>query len=332
MMTKLKGSAVLVLCAAAVACDRGTTAPATSSLEPVNAVIQTKKSGKDDAPALAIGHRGASGYAPEHTIASYDLALDLGADYIEQDLQLTKDGVLVAMHDPTLDRTARGDAANCKGLVIEKTLAQIKTCDVGIWFNQAFPDLARPEYVGQRIPTLQEVFERYQHGVNYYIETKNPEDAPGMEEKLLDLLDRYNLGRDAVRNYQVLIQSFSDASLKKIHGLDPELPLIQLYTGLPSATIRGTLDQVKTYAVGIGPSKGSVDAALVEAAHARCLDVHPYTVNVATEMAALLALGVDGMFTNNLDRLNALLGKDEAHGKQGAKRAADAHEDCVSGS
>src|SRR5262245_44060883 len=109
---------------------------------------------------LAIGHRGASGYAPEHTFASYDRAIELRADYIEQDLQLTKDGVLVAMHDPTLDRTARGSAENCKGLVIEKTLAQIKTCDVGSWFNAAFPQHARPEYVGQKIPTLEEIFKR----------------------------------------------------------------------------------------------------------------------------------------------------------------------------
>ena len=63
-----------------------------------------------DAPVLNIGHRGASGYAPEHTFASYDLALELGADYIEQDLQLTKDGVLVVLHDETLDRTARPTA------------------------------------------------------------------------------------------------------------------------------------------------------------------------------------------------------------------------------
>ena len=98
-----------------------------------------------DAPVLAIGHRGASGYAPEHTIASYDLALALGADYIEQDLQLTKDGVLVVLHDPTLDRTARGPAENCTGSRRStKTLAQIKTCDVGSWFNDAFPEYARP--------------------------------------------------------------------------------------------------------------------------------------------------------------------------------------------
>jgi len=139
---------------------------------------------------LNIGHRGASGYAPEHTFASYDLALKLGADYLEQDLQQTKDGVLVVMHDETLDRTARGPAANCTGLVRDKTLAQIKTCDVGSWFNQANPSAARPEYVGLRVPTLEEVFRRYGKRVNYYIETKSPESADHMEEALLALLSR----------------------------------------------------------------------------------------------------------------------------------------------
>ena len=90
-------------------------------------------------PVVNIGHRGASGYAPEHTLAAYDLALGLGADYIEQDLQITSDGVLVVLHDATLDRTARGAAENCTGLVSTKTLAQIKTCDVGRWFNDANP-------------------------------------------------------------------------------------------------------------------------------------------------------------------------------------------------
>ena len=71
---------------------------------------------------LNIGHRGASGLAPEHTFAAYDLALRLGADYIEQDLQVTKDGVLVVIHDETLDRTASGPAANCTGPVDQKTL------------------------------------------------------------------------------------------------------------------------------------------------------------------------------------------------------------------
>ncbi len=283
----------------------------------------------EDAPVLNIGHRGASGYAPEHTIPAYDLALRMGADYIEQDLQLTKDGVLVALHDDTLDRTARPTAesepGDCTGLVIEKTLAQIKTCDVGTWFNETYPQYAKPEYVGLKIPTLEEVFQRYGTGVNYYIETKNPEAAPGMEEELLRLMDEYGLTEPAAAKWQVLIQSFSPLSLQKIHALDPSLPLIQLYFGAESsATIQATLDVARTYAVGIGPSKSDVDAALVEAAHARCLDIHPYTVNETKEMEGLIALGVDGMFTNFPDRLEAVLGKSAAGGKSGAKLAAEA--------
>src|SRR5439155_1528352 len=131
-------------------------------------------------PVLNIGHRGASGYAPEHTFASYDLALKLGADYIEQDVQMTSDGVLVVTHDETLDRTARGPAEDCTGPVKTKTLAQIKRCDAGSWFG--------PQFEGERIPTLEEVFQRYGRQANYYIETKSPEIYPGMEEALLALL------------------------------------------------------------------------------------------------------------------------------------------------
>jgi glycerophosphoryl diester phosphodiesterase len=159
-----------------------------------------KKAPAED-QVLNIGHRGASGYAPEHTLASYDLAKKLGADYIEQDLQLTKDGVLVVLHDATLNRTVRSTAESepddCTGLVIEKTLAQIKTCEVGSWFNEEYPQYARDEYVGLEVPTLEEVFRRYRKSVNYYIETKNPAAAPGMEEELLRLMDKYHLTKPA---------------------------------------------------------------------------------------------------------------------------------------
>ena len=290
-----------------------------------------------DAPVLNIGHRGASGYAPEHTFASYDLALQMGADYIEQDLQMTKDGVLVVMHDETLDRTAEAPPGVpkrfCSGPVIKRTLEQIKMCDVGSWFNEAYPQYARPEYVGLQIPTLEEVFQRYGTSVNYYIETKNPEAAPGMEEELLRLMDKYGLMEPAAQNWQVLIQSFSSASLQKIHALEPSLPLIQLYSDTEtSETIQAQLDLVRTYAVGIGPSKTDVDAALVDAAHVRCLDVHPYTVNETAEMRSLIATGVDGMFTNFPDRLDAVLRKSAAGGKTGAGLAANASRTCRAGS
>lgn len=284
-------------------------------------------------PVVNIGHRGASGLAPEHTFAAYDLALKKGADYIEQDVQLTSDGVLVSLHDTTLDRTARGPAENCTGAIRSKTLAQVKTCDMGIWFNQAFPQLARPEYVGQRIPTLEEVFRRYRLRsnlpTNFYIETKDPQLSLGMEEELLRLMGLYGLLNPAADRWHVLIQSFAPESLQKIHALNPTLPLIQLS---PVGTgVEPTLDVVATYAVGIGPSSGGVTAALVNAAHQRCLDVHPYTVNDPGQMANLVALGVDGMFTNFPDRLDAVLGANVGAANQVAANAAANNRACRSG-
>lgn len=289
---------------------------------------------KDAETVLNIGHRGASGYAPEHTLPSYDLALRQGADYIEQDLQLTRDGVLVVLHDETLDRTARPTAesepGDCTGLVREKTLAQIKTCDVGSWFNEAYPEYASEEYAGLKIPTLEEVFQRYRKSAAYYIETKSPESAPGMEEELLRLMDEYGLREPSAERWQVLIQSFSPASLQKIHAADPSLPLIQLFSGAEtSETIQARLDETAPYAVGIGPSKNDVDPALVEASHARCLDLNPYTVNEPAEMERLIGIGVDGMFTNFPDRLDAVLGPDAVDGrKRAAALAEQANAEC----
>src|SRR5687767_2533648 len=125
----------------------------------VGAAAQTQST--LEGPVLDIGHRGASAYAPEHTFAAYDLALDQGADYIEIDLQMTADGVLVALHDKTLNRTA--DAPEgvpegyCRGLVSKKTLEQIKMCDAGSWFSAEYAELEEP----LRIPTLDEIFDRY---------------------------------------------------------------------------------------------------------------------------------------------------------------------------
>jgi glycerophosphoryl diester phosphodiesterase len=285
-----------------------------------------------DAPVVNIGHRGASGLAPEHTFASYDLALKLGADYIEQDLQMTKDGVLVVMHDKTLNRTATAPegvpARYCRGPVIKRTLKQIKKCDVGSWFNEEYPQHAKPGYVGLKIPTLEQLFKRYGKDANYYIETKNPDAAPGMEEKLLRLMRKYELIRPAARNWQVLIQSFSPESLQKIHHLRPSLPLIQLYFAGSSKTVRTDLNETKAYAVGIGPDQKDVDARLVSAAHRRCLAVHPYTVNEKPDMKALISLGVDGMFTNFPNRLDKVLGAEAADAKVAARQSAEAYRAC----
>lgn len=285
-----------------------------------------------DAPVLNVGHRGASGQAPEHTIPAYDRALAAGADFIEQDLQLTRDGVLVVVHDSMLDRTARPTGASgpgdCTGPVISKTLDQIKTCEVGSWFNEAHPEYARREYVGLKVPTLEQVFRRYGRNTNYYIETKSPEQAPGMEEELLRLLGEYGLIEPSREGWRVLIQSFSPASLQKIHNKRPALPLIQLYGRQGSSAVRTFLGKAQAYAAGIGPAKEDADGPLVEAAHDRRLDVHPYTVNELTEMRRLVNLGVDGVFTNFPNRLGRVLGEEAAGGNTAAGLAAKASRPC----
>jgi glycerophosphoryl diester phosphodiesterase len=276
---------------------------------------------------IVIGHRGASGYAPEHTLASYDLALRLGADYLEQDLQMTKDGVLVVLHDDTLDRTTGG---SCSGRVIDRTLEEVQRCDAGSWFNSAHPEHARPEYVGLRIPTLEEVLARYVEGASFYIETKNPEDAPGMEEALIALLDQFGLREPARAEWRVLIQSFSESSLRKIHAMDPTLPLIQLVRArwATAETIRARLPEIREYAVGIGPSWRDADARLVEAARSHCLEVHPYTVNDPARMQQLTDMGVSGMFTDVPDVLLAQRPADEPRGRAALRAAAERNRAC----
>ena len=255
--------------------------------------------------ALVIAHRGASAYAPEHTFASYDLAIKQGADYLEQDLQLTADGVLVVLHDTTHDRTARGPAESCTGPVAEKTLAQIETCEVGTWFNDAYPEHADPAYVGLRIPTMKQVLDRYGARAQYYIELKAIAAGSGMEKSLLELLAREGLLDTAVNRRPVFVQSFAPDVLKAVHAVRPELPLVQLLPDIGLPIDMATLDAAREYAVAIGPPSAQTNQALVDAAHDRCLDVHPYTVNDPSEMARLLDAGVEGMFTNVPDVLRA---------------------------
>ncbi|CAM4262424.1 Glycerophosphodiester phosphodiesterase [Bacillus wiedmannii] len=164
-----------------------------------------------------IAHRGASAYAPEHTIQAYKLGQQLKGDYIEIDLQMTKDGHLVAMHDETVNRTTNG-----KGLVKEHTLEEIKQLNVGSFFNEKHPALAKKEFEDATVPTLEEIIETFRNSTNYYIETKSPDEYPGMEEKLLEIIKHYEISD------KVIIQSFSKVSLQKIHSLDVHIPLVQL--------------------------------------------------------------------------------------------------------
>ena len=157
------------------------------------------------------------------------------------------------------------------------------------------------------------------------------EDLTRRQEELLRLMVEYDLLEPAAEDWRVLIQSFSAESLMTIHEMNEDLPLIQLFWAGTSKSIQRDLDAVSEFAVGIGPYKQDVDAALVEAAHEHCLAVHPYTVNTAEEMEALIALGVDGMFTNNPDLLDGVLGDAALSGDEAAQQAADAYASCRSG-
>ncbi|WP_259383693.1 glycerophosphodiester phosphodiesterase [Bacillus thuringiensis] len=244
-----------------------------------------------------IAHRGASAYAPEHTIAAYKLGQQLKGDYIEIDLQMTKDGHLVAMHDETVNRTTNGT-----GLVKEHTLEEIKKLNAGSFFNEKHPSLAKKDFEDAKVPTLEEIIETFGNGANYYIETKSPDEYAGMEEKLLEIIQHYEISDN------VIIQSFSEESLQKIHSLDVTLSLVQLLPYKKSVQLTELeIKKYKTYCIGLGMNYKYIDSAYVKRIKKHGLEVHPFTVDNEKDMKKLLLWGVDGMFTNYPDRLHSLL-------------------------
>ena len=197
-------------------------------------------------PAV-IAHRGASFDAPESTAAAYKLARDLGADYLEMDLQRSKDGVLFALHDNNLQRTT--DVASKfperkDSLANEFTIAELKTLDAGSWFNSAYPDRARPSYAGLKILTLDEIIDIAQgnplHKPGLYIETKEPKQFPGIERDLKDKLQdrgwlsptgsklaKSNLAVGQGKG-KVVLQTFEKSSLELLEKEMPQVPKILL--------------------------------------------------------------------------------------------------------
>lgn len=255
---------------------------------------------------MIIGHRGASAYAPEHTIASYELAHLLGADYLEIDLQMTKDGHLIAMHDKMVDRTTNGT-----GAAGSYSLEEIKRLDAGSWFNRLYPEYARPEFENLKIPTLEEVFKQFGTSANYYIETKSPDEYPGMEDRLIELARKYGVIRtEEGKNPGLILQSFSSKSLKRIHELEPEIPLIQLKKYKEQADLsEKEARMIRQYAAGIGPNFEMINQDYVKNAHDAGLAVHPYTIDSERDMKRALEIGADGAFTNYPNRLAELLGR-----------------------
>ena len=278
---------------------------------------------------ILIAHRGASAYAPEHTIASYELGIEQGADYIEPDLQITSDGVLIALHDLTLERTTnvedvfpdRFQEVEVRGAATrvwpanDFTLEEIRTLDAGSWFD--------PSFAGALIPTFHEVAQLARGRAGLFIETKAPEVYGDldhdMEAQLLSALAELGLGEPGQDPATpIIIQSFSAASLQLLryqHGT--RLPLTLLISGEEAAAewlSPDGLARAAEFATGIGPAKNLVmaDPEVVDRAHEVGLTVVPWTfrarnpgddfTTVEVEMAHFLEdIGVDGIFTDNPD-------------------------------
>src|SRR6266542_212733 len=286
---------------------------------------QSQSRGSTTPRKTLIAHRGASAYAPEHTLESYQLALKQNADFVEQDLQITRDGVLVCLHDLTLERTTnvkqifstrfREELVNGtparRWYVSDFTLRQIKRLDAGSWFDVRFK--------GAQVPTFQEAIDLVRGKAGLYPETKAPEVYSqrgfDMERLVLDVLRKNRLDkRSAARYTPVIIQSFSPESLRKLSGtLKTELELV-LLVGDEARTrwlTAAGLAESKQFASGIGPAKALLDKSLVMQAHTLGLSVTPYTFrslntgrfkNVREEMSYYLYnLGVDALFTDNPD-------------------------------
>lgn len=182
-------------------------------------------------PAV-IAHRGASFDAPESTTPAYLLARELGADYLEMDLQRTRDGVLVVVHDDVLARTsdvAERYPERKASPVSAFTLAELKALDAGSWFNKAYPERARDAFKGQRILTLDEVIDiaegNPERHPGLYIETKEPAQFPGIEQ---DLKQRLEARGWLDKPGRVVLQTFDRNSLKLLHEAMPQVPKILL--------------------------------------------------------------------------------------------------------
>jgi glycerophosphoryl diester phosphodiesterase len=229
-----------------------------------------------------VAHRGASGYAPENTFASFKLGLEQGADLLELDVHLSRDGEPVVIHDEALDRTTDG-----RGLVVEHTLAELRQLDAGAWFG--------PQFAGQRIPTLDEVLAWARERTCLAIEIKNaPSFCPGIEAKIVALLDRHDMRRRA------LVISFDHQALRCLGELAPGLLTGAIYACRP-------VDQVAlARAAGarvLEPQWSFVTPEDVAAAHAAGLRVNTWSTSNAAVLRHLVDAGVDAITTNHPDVL-----------------------------
>lgn len=259
---------------------------------------------------LVFAHRGSSYDLPEHTLAAYLRALDEGADGLECDVRLTRDGHLVCVHDRRLDRTSNGH-----GLVSARTLAELEVLDFGSWHPGVLA-AERDEPLDEshtRLLTLERLLDAVLAAgrpVRLLIETKHPTRyGRGVERRLVGMLRRYGLAEpgpdDPVR---VTVMSFSPLAVRRIRELAPALPTVLLLEVLPRWLRLGRLPFGAPIA---GPGIGLVRARpqLVPALRATGHQVYVWTVNEPTDLELVLSAGVDGVITDRPALTLARLGR-----------------------
>lgn len=243
---------------------------------------------------LVFAHRGASAELPEHTLAAYLRALADGADGLECDVRLTRDGHLVCVHDWRLNRTSNG-----RGLVSRRTLSELHELDFGSWHEGA-PNADDPELT--RVLTLDRLLGAVQAAgrpVQLLIETKHPTKfGAEVERKLLQLLAEHGLATpDSGNPVQVTVMSFSPMAVRRVRTGAPGLPTVQLLDLIPPGMRTGRVPVGTPVA---GPSVELVRArpALVPALRAAGKRVYLWTVNTAEDVALARSLEVDGVITD----------------------------------
>lgn len=239
---------------------------------------------------LIIAHRGASSLAPENTFASFDKALNVGADGIEFDLQLSKDNVPVVIHDESLERTTTG-----QGMVYDYNLAELKSFDAGSWFAK--------EFSGEKIPTLDELFNRYENSnLLFNLELKNSMiDNQDLEKAVLKSVAEFNLGK------RVVISSFNHQSLVRCKGLNPHILTGMLYFE--------ELDTPWERALSLGcysvhPFFYYLQAAeVIEGFKKHKLPMYTWTVNDPEQMQYLVKNEIDAIITDYPQTLSEIIKK-----------------------
>jgi glycerophosphoryl diester phosphodiesterase len=278
--------------------------------------------GQPSTPKVNIAHRGASAYAPEHTIAAYRLAIEQGADFVEQDLAVTRDGALICLHDDTLERTTNAEEifparsaageAERRWYANDFTLAEIRRLDGGSWFDAKF--------AGATIPTWQEAIDLVRGKAGLYPELKSPPlyTARGVDmvDLFVDSVRKNGLDRpESLQTTPMIIQSFDEPTVRRVAVALPTVPRILLMETFAERPMTDTrLREIATFATGIGPAKALVDQEpeLVRRAHAAGLTVTAYTFrsrstgrfpDVREEMRHFLyKYGLDAVFTDNPDQ------------------------------